>query len=171
MSTRRWRSVYLFLPIAVMIVFSFNDPRGRQNITWQGFTIENYFDVWSRPDITGPMINSLIIAVVATVVATILGHAHRPGPDALPVPRPRPAQPADLHPDGHAGGDHGRVAAVAVGVGRRRSAASRRSSSPTSCSASASSWSPFGRASPASTARSKRPRWTSAPTSGRRSAR
>ena len=65
--------IYLFLPIAVMIVFSFNDPRGRQNITWQGFTIQNYFDVWSRPDITGPMANSLIIAVVATVIATILG--------------------------------------------------------------------------------------------------
>ena len=64
---------YLFLPIAVMIAFSFNDPKGRQNITWQGFTAENYLDVWSRPDITGPMTNSLIVALVATVVATILG--------------------------------------------------------------------------------------------------
>ncbi|MEP7158641.1 MAG: ABC transporter permease [Chloroflexota bacterium] len=65
--------VYLFLPIAVMIAFSFNDPRGRQNITWQGFTFENYVDVWSRPDITGPMTSSLIVAVLATVIATILG--------------------------------------------------------------------------------------------------
>jgi spermidine/putrescine transport system permease protein len=65
--------IYLFIPIAVMIVFSFNDPRGRQNITGQGFTIENYFDIWTRPDITQPMISSLIVAVVATVVATILG--------------------------------------------------------------------------------------------------
>ena len=65
--------LYLFLPIAVMIAFSFNDPRGRQNITWQGFTIENYFDVWSRPDITGPMATSLVVAVVATIGATVLG--------------------------------------------------------------------------------------------------
>jgi spermidine/putrescine transport system permease protein len=65
--------VYLFVPIAVMIAFSFNDPRGRQNITWQGFTVENYVDVWSRPDITQPMISSLIVAIIATVVATILG--------------------------------------------------------------------------------------------------
>ena len=65
--------LYLFMPIAVMIAFSFNDPRGRQNITWQGFTIENYIDVWSRPDITGPMTTSLVVAVVATVAATILG--------------------------------------------------------------------------------------------------
>ena len=64
---------YLFLPIAVIIIFSFNDPKGRQNITWQGFTIENYLDVWHRPDITGPMQNSIIIAIIATVVATILG--------------------------------------------------------------------------------------------------
>ena len=63
----------MFLPIAVMIIFSFNDPQGRQNITWQGFTIQNYFDVWSRPDITGPMLNSLLIALVSTIIATILG--------------------------------------------------------------------------------------------------
>jgi spermidine/putrescine transport system permease protein len=65
--------LYLFLPIVVMIAFSFNDPAGRQNITWQGFTFRNYLDVWGRPDITGPMINSLIVAVVATLIATILG--------------------------------------------------------------------------------------------------
>src|SRR3954469_23809437 len=64
---------YLFLPIVVMIAFSFNNPLGRQNITWQGFTIQNYLSVWSRSDITGPMTSSLIIAVVATVVATVLG--------------------------------------------------------------------------------------------------
>jgi spermidine/putrescine transport system permease protein len=64
---------YLFLPIVVMIAFSFNNPLGRQNITWQGFTIQNYLSVWSRSDITGPMTSSLIIAVVATVIATILG--------------------------------------------------------------------------------------------------
>jgi spermidine/putrescine transport system permease protein len=65
--------VYLFLPIAVMIAFSFNDPAGRQNITWQGFTIENYFTLWSRSDVTGPMVNSLIVATVATVFSTVLG--------------------------------------------------------------------------------------------------
>jgi spermidine/putrescine transport system permease protein len=65
--------IYLFLPIAVMIAFSFNDPAGRQNITWQGFTLQNYLDIWGRPDITGPMVNSLIVAVVATLIATVLG--------------------------------------------------------------------------------------------------
>ena len=65
--------LYLFLPIAVMIVFGFNDPKGRQNITWQGFTLQNYVDIWHRPDITDPMIRSLIVAVVSTIIATVLG--------------------------------------------------------------------------------------------------
>jgi len=65
--------VYLFLPIAVMIAFSFNDPAGRQNITWQGFTLGNYVDVWGRPDVTGPMVTSLIVAVAATLISTVLG--------------------------------------------------------------------------------------------------
>jgi spermidine/putrescine transport system permease protein len=64
---------FLFLPIAVMIAFSFNDPAGRQNITWQGFTFDNYLKVWSRTDVTSAMATSLLVAVVSTVVATVLG--------------------------------------------------------------------------------------------------
>src|SRR6476659_397651 len=64
---------YLFLPIAVMVAFSFNNPRGRQNITWQGFTLQNYVVVCSRPAITDPMIQSLIVAIVSTIIATALG--------------------------------------------------------------------------------------------------
>jgi spermidine/putrescine transport system permease protein len=64
---------FLFAPIVVMIVFSFNSPRGHQNITWQGFTLDNYLNVWGRPDITDPMVTSLTIAIVSTVVATIFG--------------------------------------------------------------------------------------------------
>jgi spermidine/putrescine transport system permease protein len=64
---------FLFAPIVVMIVFSFNNPRGHQNITWQGFTFNNYITIWNRPDITDPMLTSLTIAVISTVVATIFG--------------------------------------------------------------------------------------------------
>ena len=64
---------FLFAPIAVMIVFSFNDPAGRQNITWQGFTIRNYIDLWGRSQITTPMIVSLAVATVSTLVATAFG--------------------------------------------------------------------------------------------------
>jgi spermidine/putrescine transport system permease protein len=65
--------LFLFLPIAVMIVFSFNDPGGRQNITWQGFTLQNYVDLWGRSQITTPMLVSIAIATLSTIVATALG--------------------------------------------------------------------------------------------------
>lgn len=65
--------LFLFAPIAVMIAFSFNDPGGRQNITWQGFTIRNYFDLWGRSQITTPMVVSLAIATLSTIVATAFG--------------------------------------------------------------------------------------------------
>jgi len=64
---------FLFAPIVVMIVFSFNNPRGHQNITWQGFTLDNYMTIWSRPDITEPLLTSLTIAIISTVVATVFG--------------------------------------------------------------------------------------------------
>jgi spermidine/putrescine transport system permease protein len=65
--------LFLFAPIAVMILFSFNDPAGRQNITWQGFTLRNYVDLWGRSQITDPMIVSLAVATVSTIVATAFG--------------------------------------------------------------------------------------------------
>jgi spermidine/putrescine transport system permease protein len=65
--------LYLFLPIGVMIAFSFNDPGGRQNITWQGFTFENYLRVWGRTDVTDAMRTSLMVAVISTIIATVLG--------------------------------------------------------------------------------------------------
>ncbi|HEX9737981.1 MAG TPA: ABC transporter permease [Candidatus Limnocylindria bacterium] len=65
--------VFLFAPLVVMVIFSFNDPAGRQNITWQGFTLNNYLTLWRRPDVTGPMLTSLTIAAISTLVATILG--------------------------------------------------------------------------------------------------
>ncbi|MCW2890082.1 MAG: transporter permease, partial [Streptosporangiaceae bacterium] len=34
--------IWLFMPIGVMILFGFNNPRGRYNNTWQGFTLKWY---------------------------------------------------------------------------------------------------------------------------------
>jgi spermidine/putrescine transport system permease protein len=64
---------YLFLPIAVMILFGFNDLKGRFNFTWQGFTLRHYRDVFQFQELTLSLRNSMIIAAVTTVVATILG--------------------------------------------------------------------------------------------------
>jgi spermidine/putrescine transport system permease protein len=64
---------YLFLPIAVMILFGFNDLKGRFNFTWQGFTLRHYRDVLQFQELTLALRNSLLIAAVTTLVATVLG--------------------------------------------------------------------------------------------------
>ena len=66
--------LYLFLPIAVMIIFGFNDAAGRFNFTWQGFTLDHYANIFtSQPRMNQALINSGIVAVISTLVATVLG--------------------------------------------------------------------------------------------------
>jgi len=66
--------IFLFLPIAVMAVFGFNDIEGRFNFTWQGFTLEHWQNLFGRfPALNQSLINSLVIAVVSTLVATTFG--------------------------------------------------------------------------------------------------
>ena len=64
---------YLLLPIAVVIAFSFNDPAGRFNYTWQGFTLDNWRNWNAVPGLSDSMVLSLEIAALASVVATALG--------------------------------------------------------------------------------------------------
>ncbi len=64
---------YLLIPIAVIIVFSFNNPAGKYNFTWEGFTLKHWADVFSLPDLNSALTKSLEIALVATIVATIIG--------------------------------------------------------------------------------------------------
>jgi spermidine/putrescine transport system permease protein len=65
--------LYFSLPILVMIVFGFNDTKGRLNLRWQGFTLRWYQDLFTIPALTTALRNSLIIAVISTIVATVLG--------------------------------------------------------------------------------------------------
>jgi spermidine/putrescine transport system permease protein len=64
---------YLLLPIGVVIVFSFNDPKGRFNYTWQGFTWKNWEQWNSIPDLQSAIQLSLLIALISSIVATLLG--------------------------------------------------------------------------------------------------
>lgn len=65
--------LYLMLPIFVTILFGFNDTKGRFNFTWQGFTLRWYRELFDIPDLTTALKNSLSIAAITTVAATILG--------------------------------------------------------------------------------------------------
>jgi spermidine/putrescine transport system permease protein len=64
---------YLFVPIFVVVLFSFNKPTGRFNYTWVRFSL----DAWTSPcDVSGicdSLVVSLKIGLLATLVATILG--------------------------------------------------------------------------------------------------
>ena len=65
--------LYLMLPIMVVIAFSFNDPAGRFNFTWQGFTLDNWLHPFEYPGL-GPAVRlSLEIAVLSATFATLLG--------------------------------------------------------------------------------------------------
>lgn len=82
--TRRWLGanvlriymvlafVYLLLPVAYTFAFSFNDA-GRTNITWQGFTLDNWLNPCGAPQVCSSVVNSLVVGFVVTLVSTILG--------------------------------------------------------------------------------------------------
>jgi spermidine/putrescine transport system permease protein len=65
--------VYLLLPIAVILLFSFNDPQGRYNYTWVGFTLDHWAHAFSRPELNEALFTSLKLALLATVISTIVG--------------------------------------------------------------------------------------------------
>jgi spermidine/putrescine transport system permease protein len=64
---------YLLLPIAIVVVFSFNHPTGKFNYVWQGFTLDNWRYWDGVPGIRSAIILSLEIALIASVIATALG--------------------------------------------------------------------------------------------------
>jgi spermidine/putrescine transport system permease protein len=65
--------LYLLLPIGVVIVFSFNQPVGKFNYTWNKFTWDNWRYWNGVPGIQSAIVLSLEIAALASLVATALG--------------------------------------------------------------------------------------------------
>ena len=65
--------IYLMVPLAIILLFSFNDTEGRFNFLWEGFTLEHWKDPFAFPDLTDALVTSIQVAVLSTVVATILG--------------------------------------------------------------------------------------------------
>ncbi len=66
-------TTYLILPVAVMILFSFNDPTGRSNLNWREFSLGAWLNPLGRPGLSDAVRNSLLVALVSTVVATTFG--------------------------------------------------------------------------------------------------
>ncbi|WP_139005149.1 ABC transporter permease [Arthrobacter crystallopoietes] len=66
--------LFLLVPIAYVFAFSFNDA-GRTNLTWRGFTLDNWRNPCGAPAVCEALANSLQISSIVTVIATILGTA------------------------------------------------------------------------------------------------
>jgi len=62
---------FLYVPLAIVVLFSFNDSR--LSAEWVGFTLDWYRKLLADDDMLGAAANSLLIAVVASLAATVLG--------------------------------------------------------------------------------------------------
>jgi spermidine/putrescine transport system permease protein len=65
--------LYLFIPVFIVILFSFNDNQGRFNFTWQGFTLRHWQHPFADPDLSKALTNSVEIALISTAIAVALG--------------------------------------------------------------------------------------------------
>ena len=65
--------LYLFLPIFVIVLYSFNRPEGRFNFVWKSFSLDAWRHPFAYPQLVDAMLLSLKVAAVATIVATVFG--------------------------------------------------------------------------------------------------
>lgn len=62
---------FLYLPIIVVVIFSFNTSK--QNIIFEGFTVEWYAKMFENSQLMQSFYNTLIVAAVSTVLSVVLG--------------------------------------------------------------------------------------------------
>ncbi len=63
--------IFLYAPIVVLMVFSFNDSKLRGQ--WAGFTLDWYAELINDPIILQSLYNTLLVAIVSTIVSTVIG--------------------------------------------------------------------------------------------------
>jgi len=64
---------FIYVPILIIIIYSFNDTRLSGN--WEGFTFEWYISLFDNRNVMEALMNSLTVAVVSTIISTMLGTA------------------------------------------------------------------------------------------------
>ncbi len=65
--------LYTLVPILVILLFSFNDPAGRYNFNWVGFTLRHWGNAFGIEELTSALLVSLRLALLATVISTAIG--------------------------------------------------------------------------------------------------
>ena len=64
---------FLFMPIFVIVVNSFNATTTKPYMSWKGFTLDWYSKLWDNGSLLESFGNTMIIAIISTVLATIIG--------------------------------------------------------------------------------------------------
>lgn len=65
--------VYLFLPLINIVVYTFNNPKGRYNLSWDGFTLQNWAHPFADKELTDAFGRSLQVAVLSVTIALVMG--------------------------------------------------------------------------------------------------
>ena len=65
--------LFLYAPIFVLIVFSFNDSKS--NAVWGGFTLDWYAQLFNNRTVLDALQTTLLVSVLATLIATVAGTA------------------------------------------------------------------------------------------------
>ncbi|MCR5271940.1 MAG: ABC transporter permease subunit [Lachnospiraceae bacterium] len=65
--------LFLFLPISVIVANSFNATTTKPYMSWKGFTLDWYVKLWENTSLLEAFGTTMIIAVVSTLLATVIG--------------------------------------------------------------------------------------------------
>ncbi len=63
--------LFLYAPIIVLIVFSFNNSKSRG--VWNGFTLKWYIELFKDREVLKALYNTLLIAISSSIISTIIG--------------------------------------------------------------------------------------------------
>lgn len=63
--------LFLYLPIVVLVIFSFN--QSRFNAVWTGFTLDWYDQLWTDWSIWSSTVNSIVVAIGSAIISTVIG--------------------------------------------------------------------------------------------------
>jgi spermidine/putrescine transport system permease protein len=77
--------VFLYLPLIAVAFFSVNNTK--YGLAWKGFTLDWYIKLFQNEVILHAAWNTLVLAVVSTIVSTIFGTALAIGMDRFPWPK------------------------------------------------------------------------------------
>jgi spermidine/putrescine transport system permease protein len=65
--------LYMFTPVFVVMLMSFNDPASRNSYSFDGFTLDNWRNICAPFGMCESVVTSLQIGLLATLLATLLG--------------------------------------------------------------------------------------------------